>query len=161
MAQARRPRGGCALRKMHRRFASTLGNECAPYLSPRQRDRRPRHQIATEPDRLSETSFGSRSDRNLQHAIALAPEGIAVPRIPDAFYRPRSADLDLHSPDAPAVAVARQANWSAVIATNLSARLKRSCSVPHTTLRLRELREDAESGRSGCRPNMTGAVPLR
>src|SRR5262245_12916336 len=79
MAQARRPRGGCALRKMHRRFASTLGNECAPYLSPRHRDRRPRHQIATEPDRLSETSFGSRSDRNLQHAIALVSKGIVRP----------------------------------------------------------------------------------
>src|SRR5215510_2863513 len=146
MAQARRPRGGCALRKMHRKFASTLGNECAPYLSRRHRDRRLRHQIATEPDWFSETSFGSRSDRNLQHAIALVPEYIAGPRIADAFYPPRSADLELHWQEWPAFAVARQANWGAVIATNLSGRIKRSCSVPHTTLRLRELREDAESG---------------
>src|SRR5262245_48022053 len=128
MAQARRPRGGCALGKMRRRFASTRGNECARYLSPRHRDRRLRHQIATEPDRLSETSFDSRSDPNLQHAIALVREDIVL---------------------------------RAVIATNLSGRLKRSCAVPNTTLRLRELREDAESGRSGCRPNMTEAVPLR
>src|SRR5262245_66345464 len=103
MARARRPRGGCALRKMHRRFASTLGNERAPYLSPRHRDRRLRHQIATEPDRLSETSFGSRSDRNLQHAIALAPEYLAGPRIADAFHQPPSAAPQLYLPALPAI----------------------------------------------------------
>src|SRR5262245_34411677 len=60
MAKARRPRGGCALRKKHRRFASTLGNECVRYLLPRHRGRRLRHQIPTEQDWPCETSLGSR-----------------------------------------------------------------------------------------------------
>src|SRR5262245_2237387 len=91
MAQARRPRGGCAFQKTHRRFVSTLGNECARYLSPRRRDRMRRHQIATEPEPgflhriateperdVSETSFGSRSGRNLQQAIVLVREDIVL-----------------------------------------------------------------------------------
>src|ERR1043165_1752496 len=64
MAQARRRRGGCALRKAPRMFASRRGNERAPYLSPRHRDRRPWHQIAREPQWLRGASFGSRRDRN-------------------------------------------------------------------------------------------------